>query len=65
MSVPVAPPVLAVGVGEFCRLTSLKRTAAYALINSRAVESVLVGRRRLILRSSIDRLLNVYSDATR
>lgn len=52
-------PVVSVGVDEFCRLTSLKRTTAFALIKNHTIESTLVGRRRLILRSSIDRLLGV------
>jgi excisionase family DNA binding protein len=47
----------AVPVNEFCRCVGVGRTKAYELINSEKVKSVQIGRRRLILVSSIRRLL--------
>lgn len=54
----VSDEVLSVGIPEFCRLTGLGRTTAFYLIRSGAVESVRVGRRRLIKFDSIQALLN-------
>lgn len=49
---------VAIPVSEFCRVTGLGRTKAYELINSKKIKSVLIGRRRLVLVSSIRRLLS-------
>lgn len=49
--------VLSVGIAEFCRLTGLGRTTAFQLIRTGAVQSVRVGRRRLIRFESIEALL--------
>lgn len=49
--------VLTVSIAEFCRLTGLGRTSVFALVRSRAVDSVLIGRRRLILMASVEALL--------
>lgn len=47
---------IAVRINEACRLTGLGRTSIYALIASGRLESRSVGRRRLILVSSLREL---------
>lgn len=48
---------LAVTVNQLTELVPFKRTKIYSLINSGKLDTVLVGRRRLILMSSIENLL--------
>lgn len=50
---------LAVSIKEFCRLTSLCRTSAWALARDRKIEVVHVGSRALVLMRSIDALLQL------
>lgn len=53
---------IAVSVGEFCRLTNLGRTKAYELISSNQIVVCRVGRRTLVLMSSIMALLEGSAD---
>ena len=50
---------LCVGIDDFCKLASIKRTKAYACISDGLVETRLLGRRRLITMRSIEALLGV------
>ena len=49
---------MAVPVNSACALTGLGRTSIYKLIGDGALTSVSIGRRRLILMASIERLLS-------
>jgi excisionase family DNA binding protein len=42
---------------ELAAFLKIGRTSAYALLANRAIESFTIGRRRLIMRSAIDRFL--------
>lgn len=55
MNVTVQP--LALSVDAFCVVTGLGRTRAYELLNSGAVRSIKIGRKRLVLRESVEALL--------
>ena len=58
------PPLdpLTVTVAEVHRITGLGLTTIWALIAKRELDSVLVGRRRLILFASLRRLLSPNND---
>lgn len=47
----------AVGLGEATRITSIGRTRLYELMNSKQLKYILIGKRRLIPRSELTRLL--------
>lgn len=51
---PASDPPIAVSVGEACRLLSIGRTSVFDLIRTKELSSFKRGRRRLILRSSIE-----------
>ena len=53
---------LAVSIKEVCRLTSLGRTHAFALIRDQKIEARRIGRRTLILTRSIKALLRCADD---
>lgn len=48
---------IAVPVNEACRIGGIGRTLVYQLIGDGALESVTIGRRRLIRVASLERLL--------
>ena len=48
---------LAIDIREACALAGVGLTTGWKLIRERRLESVKVGRRRLVLRSSIEQLL--------
>ncbi len=48
---------LAITIEHFCRLCSVGRTTAWALISAGEVDVVRIRRRTLILMESVDRLL--------
>ena len=50
---------LAVSVDEFCRLTSIGRTTAFALIRDKRLEVRRIGGRTLVLMRSIEALLEL------
>ena len=52
------PAPLTVTVDEALKLSGLGRTTLYSLIKTNKVETVLIGRRRLIRFASLSRLLN-------
>ena len=52
------PKPLAVTVNSACELTGLGRTTIYKLIGTGQLDSVSIGRKRLVLSASIDRLLS-------
>jgi excisionase family DNA binding protein len=56
---------LAVTVTTACELTSIGRTAMYALIKDKRVNSVKVGARRLVVFSSLEALLSDESQVFR
>jgi excisionase family DNA binding protein len=56
-SVPLQKP-LAVTVPIALNLTGIGRTKLYQLIDNGAVESIRIGRRRLINYASLERLVN-------
>jgi excisionase family DNA binding protein len=51
------PKPLSVGIDAACSLTGLGRTTVYQLISQGRLQSVTVGRRRLVLLNSIEELL--------
>jgi hypothetical protein len=48
---------ITISVNEFCRISSLGRTSAFAVLASGAVRSRLVGRRRLVDMASAEAYL--------
>ncbi len=46
-----------IGVDDLCSTLGIKRTKAYKLIADQSVESIKIGRRRLIIRSSVKALV--------
>jgi excisionase family DNA binding protein len=44
-------------IGEFCRLTGIGRSLVYELIGDGRLDSILIGRRRLIVIESYRRLV--------
>ncbi len=54
---------LTISVKEFCTRTSICRTKAYELIADDEIKSIRVGRRRLIILSSVEDLLGIASKA--
>jgi len=56
----VSDQIITAPVNEFCILTGLGRTKIYEMLNSGELESVTIGRRRLIIVDSYRRLLNAY-----
>ena len=50
---------ICITVGEFCALTGLKKTSCYRLLKEQKIEGRMVGRRRLILMSSVRALLDL------
>ena len=58
-AVPVTPDFsLALSVADTCRAIRAGKTFVYDLINEGRLKTVVIGRRRLVLRSSLDELLN-------
>lgn len=54
---------ISVTVSEFCTRVGVRKTTAYRLIREKAVESRLIGRRRVILMSSVRTLLDLPESA--
>jgi excisionase family DNA binding protein len=52
-----APKRLAVTIDDACEITGLGRTKIYELIRDQKLKAVAIGRRRLVLMSSIETLL--------
>jgi excisionase family DNA binding protein len=53
----IADQVITAPVNEFCVLSGLGRTRVYELLNKGEIESVTIGRRRLIIIDSYRKLL--------
>ena len=53
---------LAVSITEFCRLTSLGRTTAFALVRDNKIEVRRICGRTLVLMRSVERLLEIKRD---
>jgi hypothetical protein len=53
------PRPIAISFKEFCRLTSLGRTTAWALARDKKIEVRRVGGRAVVLTRSIDTLLDL------
>jgi excisionase family DNA binding protein len=51
------PRPLSTTIDDTCKITGLGRTKVYALIGAGTLKTVTVGRRRLVLFSSIEALL--------
>ncbi|PNE10600.1 MAG: hypothetical protein CR217_13410 [Beijerinckiaceae bacterium] len=49
---------IALSVADTCRAIRLGKSSVYDLINSGKLQTVVIGRRRLVLRRSVDALLN-------
>ena len=54
---------ISITIGEFCAQVGLRRTTAFRLLREGKIESRLVGRRRLILMSSVKKLLDLPESA--
>ena len=52
-----APEPMAATIDDTCRITGLGKTSVYELIAQGRLKSVAIGRRRLVLYSSIEALL--------
>lgn len=54
------PDIITIPVPEFCRISGIGHSRVYDLVNAGEIESVLIGRRRLIIvqsyRDYLDRL---------
>ena len=61
----IADRIITAPVGEFCRISGLGRTRVYELIAEGDLESVLIGKRRLILLDSYRRLIDRQRDASK
>jgi excisionase family DNA binding protein len=48
---------IATSINDACRLTGLGRTTIYALINTKRIETVKLGRRTLVKTASLRRLM--------
>jgi len=51
------PDRITVPVGEFCRLAGIGRSLVYEMIGDGRLESILIGKRRLIVLDSYRRLI--------
>ncbi|MGW8135577.1 helix-turn-helix domain-containing protein [Sphingomonas zeae] len=51
------PATLTYSIAEACRVTSIGRTRLYELITGGRVETVKIGRRRLVKAASLHRLV--------
>ena len=51
------PKRVSVTIDETCHITGLGRTKVYELINQRRLKAVAIGRRRLVIYTSIEALL--------
>jgi excisionase family DNA binding protein len=49
--------VITASIGEFCRLSGIGRTKVYELLGEGNLESISIGRRRLIVLDSYRRLI--------
>ena len=54
---PLYDRIISTPIDVFCSISGLGRTKVYELLNSGALESVKVGKRRLILVDSYRRLI--------
>jgi excisionase family DNA binding protein len=52
------PKRITVTINETCRITGLGRTKVYELIGQRKLKAVAIGRRRLVVYSSIEELMH-------
>ena len=50
-------PIITAPIGEFCRLSGFGRSRVYELIDAGELESVLIGKRRLIIVESYRQLI--------
>jgi len=49
--------IITAPIGEFCRLSGIGRTRIYELIGGGSLDSITIGRRRLIVIDSYRRLI--------
>jgi hypothetical protein len=49
--------IITAPIGEFCRLSGIGRTRIYELIGDGSLDSITIGRRRLIVIDSYRRLI--------
>jgi excisionase family DNA binding protein len=52
------PKRISVTVDETCKITGLGRTKVYELIGQHKLKAVAIGRRRLVIYDSIEKLIN-------
>ena len=53
-----SPKPVSLTVNDTCRVTGLGRTKVYELIGDHKLKAITIGRRRLVLYSSIEALLS-------
>ena len=53
---------LAYPINDFCRMLGVGRTKGYELVNGGRVETIRIGRRRLVTADSMKRLVEQLAD---
>lgn len=53
----IQDPIITAPIGEFCRLSGLGRTKTYELLGTGELDSITIGKRRLIIIDSYRRLI--------
>ena len=51
-------PPITTSIGDFCRLTGISRSKTYELLAAGEIESIKIGRRRLIVIDSYRKLID-------
>jgi excisionase family DNA binding protein len=53
---PIEPR--SIGINDFCAAIGISRSCAYGLINRNEIQTIHIGRRRLIPMTEVDRLIS-------
>jgi hypothetical protein len=57
-SIPIPPPdIISLSIKDFCRISGMGESTAWAMIHRGALETIAIGRRRLILINSYRKLI--------
>jgi hypothetical protein len=61
----ISDRIISAPIGEFCVLSGLGRTIVYEMIGDGRLESIKIGKRRLVLIDSYRRLVEEHRQAAR